>query len=143
MPDQTDELGLNSYTELERRKKNRNYNDTVEAVDDLAAGETPRKRVRATDDPDNAADTVVAEDTEVHVVTCDGTNSVDLDTAAAAGKEVTVVHNGGAATPTLAFSDADFVASGPSNMTTAGDTATILNLDGETDGWVILSTEIA
>lgn len=92
------------------------------------------------DDPANGADTAVGADTDVHLVNPDGTNSVDLDAAAQAGREVTVVHNGGDSTPTLSFDDADFVGTGPSNMTSAGDTATLLNTDGTTSGWVVKAT---
>lgn len=132
----TTELGLTTYSEHERRTQNPDYNDTVEAVDDLAAGETPRKKVTATDDPANGAETAVAEDTEVHIVDPDGTNAVNLDAAAEAGREVTVVHNGGDSTPTLSFADADFVSSSPSNITTAGESVTVVNTDGTTGGWV-------
>lgn len=97
-------------------------------------------RATATDAPANAADTVVGSETDVHVVTADGTNTVDLSQAAEEGRVVTIVHNGGANTPTLAFTDADFVGTGPSNMTTAGATATVVNTDGTTSGWAVLST---
>lgn len=92
------------------------------------------------DSPANGGATTVGADTGVHLVNPDGTNSVDLDTAAEAGRVVTVVHNGGASTPTLSFTDADFVGTGPSNMTAAGATATVLNTDGETSGWVVVAT---
>lgn len=91
----------------------------------------------ATDAPANAADTVVEADTEVHVVTADGTNTVDLSNAAEAGRQVIVVHNGGTNTPAVAFDDADFVATGPANLTAAGDTATVVNIDGTAAGWVV------
>ena len=94
----------------------------------------------ATDAPANAADTVVAADTDVHVVTADGTNTVDLSNAESAGRVVTVVHNGGANTPAVAFSDTDFVGTGPANLTAAGDTATVANIDGTTAGFVVVST---
>lgn len=90
----------------------------------------------ATDAPANAANTVVEADTDVHVVTCDGTNQVDLSNVAEAGRTVTVVHNGGASTPTLAFADADFVGTGPANITSAGATATLLYTSA---GWVVVS----
>ncbi|MFC4549386.1 MULTISPECIES: hypothetical protein [Halorussus] len=93
-----------------------------------------------TDSPANAADTVVGADTDVHVVTADGTNTVDLSGAAEAGRVVTVVHNGGAATPTLSFTDADFVGTGPANITSAGATATVCNVDGTASGWVVIAT---
>jgi len=94
----------------------------------------------ATDAPANAADTVVAEDADVQAVTADGTNTVDLSNAAAEGRQVTVVHNGGANTPTLSFTDADFVGTGPANMTAAGATATVRNIDGTASGWVVVAT---
>jgi len=94
----------------------------------------------ATDSPANGADTVVGEDADVHVVTADGTNTVDLSGAAEEGRQVTVVHNGGASTPTLSFADADFVGTGPANMTSAGATATVQNVDGTASGWVVVST---
>lgn len=98
------------------------------------------QRNTATDDPGNGAGTAVAEGTDVHVVNPDGTNAVGLDAAAEAGRVVTIVHNGGASTPTLSFADADFVGTGPSNMTAAGATATLLNTNGETSGWVVIAT---
>ncbi|WP_226043486.1 hypothetical protein [Natrinema sp. DC36] len=94
----------------------------------------------ATDAPANGADTVVSEDADTHVVTADGTNTVDLSSAAEEGREVTVVHNGGASTPTVSFTDADFVGTGPSNMTAAGATATVRNIDGTASGWVVVAT---
>ena len=93
-----------------------------------------------TDSPANGAATVVAADTDVHVVTADGTNTVDLSNVAEAGREVTIVHNGGASTPTLSFTDADFVGTGPSNITAAGATATVRNIDGTASGWVVVAT---
>lgn len=94
----------------------------------------------AEDSPGNGAATAVGADTDAHLVNPDGTNSVDLDAAAEEGREVTVVHNGGANTPTLSFDDADFVGTGPANMTSAGATATLLNTDGTTSGWVVKAT---
>lgn len=94
----------------------------------------------ATDAPGNGSDTVVAANTRAHVVTADGTNTADLDAAAREGHEVTVVHDGGANTPEVAFTDADFVGTGPANLTAAGDTATLLNTDGTTSGWVVKAT---
>ncbi len=90
--------------------------------------------------PANGAETAVSEDARVHVVNPDGTNAVTLDAAAREGRKVTVVHNGGANTPTLSFADADFVGTGPSNITAAGATATLLNTNGETSGWVVVAT---
>ena len=90
--------------------------------------------------PDNGGLTAVDENVRAHVVTADGTNTVDLDDAAKEGHTVTVVHDGGANTPTVAFDDADFVGTGPSDLTTAGETATLLNTDGTTSGWVVVST---
>ena len=97
-------------------------------------------REAATDAPANAAATAVAEDTDVHIVTADGTNTVDLSNVAQAGRVVTVVHNGGANVPTLAFTDADFVGTGPADITTAGATATVCNVDGTAAGWVVIAT---
>jgi hypothetical protein len=98
----------------------------------------PRNTV--TDGPGNGAETAVGEDTDVHVVNPDGTNAVNLDAAAEAGREVAIVHNGGANTPTLSFADADFVGTGPANITSAGATATLVNVDGTTSGWVVKAT---
>ena len=95
----------------------------------------------ATATPDNGADTVVAADTDVHVVTPDGTNTVDLSNAAGTGRVVHVVHgSGGANTPAVAFDDADFVGTGPANLGDAGDTATVANIDGTADAWVVIAT---
>lgn len=94
----------------------------------------------ATDAPANAANTVVAENTRLHVVTADGTNTVDLSNAAREGHALTVVHNGGANTPAVAFTDADFVGTGPANLTAAGATATVKNVDGTATGWVVVGT---
>lgn len=93
-----------------------------------------------TDAPANGANTVVGADTDVHVVDPDGTNTVDLSNAAEQGREVTIVHNGGAATPTLSFADADFIGIGPANLTTTGDTATVVNTNGATSGWAVVAT---
>ena len=93
-----------------------------------------------TNSPANGAATAVSEDARQHVVNPDGTNGVNLDAAAREGHAVTVVHNGGANTPTLSFDDADFVGTGPSNPTAAGATATVRNVDGTTSGWVVVAT---
>lgn len=90
--------------------------------------------------PSNGGATSVPETARTHVVTADGTNTVDLDAAAREGHTVTVVHNGGANTPTLSFDDADFVGTGPSNITTQGATATVRNIDGTASGWVVVAT---
>jgi hypothetical protein len=87
-------------------------------------------------DPGNGSDANVSEDTEVAIINPDGTNSVVPDNAAKAGRTLTVVHNGGASTPTLSFADADFVGTGPANLTSEGATETIKNIDGTTSGWV-------
>ena len=97
-------------------------------------------RNTATDDPGNGAATAVAEDTDVHVVNPDGTNTVDLSNVEGAGRVITVVHNGGANTPVVAFDDADFVGTGPSNLSNAGATATVANVDGTASGWVAVAT---
>ena len=90
--------------------------------------------------PGNGAATAVSEEARQHVVNPDGTNTVDLDAAAREGHVVTVVHNGGANTPTLSFTDADFVGTGPADLTAAGATATLRNVDGTTSGWVVEAT---
>ncbi|QRY26365.1 MULTISPECIES: hypothetical protein [Halobacterium] len=94
----------------------------------------------ATDEPNNGADTVVDGEVRTHVVTGDGTNIVDLSAAARLGHEVTVVHNGGANTPKLSFDDANFVGTGPGDLTSAGATATVKNVDGSPSGWVVTGT---
>jgi len=94
----------------------------------------------ATDSPANGADTIVADDTDVHIVTADGTNTVDLSNAEDGGRTVTVVHDGGANTPTVSFDDADFVGTGPADLTAAGATATVENIDGTAGGWVVIAT---
>lgn len=97
--------------------------------------------VTETLDPGNGADANISEDTEVALINPDGTNSVVPDNAAKEGRVLTVVHNGGDSTPTLSFDDADFVGTGPSNLgASAGATATILNTDGTTSGWVVVGT---
>jgi hypothetical protein len=53
------------------------------------------------------------------------------------GREVTTVHNGGDNTPTLSFDGADFVNTGPADMTNAGETSTVQNIDGTASGWVV------
>lgn len=90
--------------------------------------------------PATDADTAVPTDVDTYRVNPDGTNTVVLDEAADEGVEVTVVHNGGSNTPTLSFDDADFVGTGPANLSAAGATATVLNTDGTTSGWVVTST---
>ena len=95
-------------------------------------------RNTATDAPANGADTAIAADTDIHVVTADGTNTVDLSNVSEAGRDIVVVHNGGANTPAVAFADADFVDTGPANLTAAGETARIANIDGTASGWVVL-----
>lgn len=90
--------------------------------------------------PGNGADTNVPTDADAYRVNPDGTNTVVLDDAADEGVEVTVVHNGGSNTPKLSFEDADFVGTGPANLTSEGATATVLNTDGTASGWVVTST---
>lgn len=92
----------------------------------------------ATDEPANDADTVVAEGTDIHVVDIDGTNSVDLDAAAQAGRVVRVVVDDDTGTA-AAFTDADFLGTGPSNLTASGQSATVANVNGETTGWITLA----
>ena len=90
--------------------------------------------------PANGGTTTVPDRVRTHVVTADGTNTVDLGVAAREGHEVTIVHDGGSNTPAIAFDDADFVGTGPSNLTSQGATATVRNIDGTTNGWVVVST---
>jgi len=97
--------------------------------------------VTETLDPGNGSNANISEDTDVAIINPDGTNTVVADNAAKAGRVLAVVHNGGASTPTLSFNDADFVGAGPANMTTAGQTATLLNTDGTNSGWVVIGTD--
>jgi hypothetical protein len=90
--------------------------------------------------PGNGAAVAPSEDTRTARINPDGTNSVDLSNNEREGHVITVVHNGGANTPTIAFDDADFVGTGPSNITSAGATATLLNADGTASGWVVVAT---
>lgn len=95
----------------------------------------------ATDSPGNGSDTVVDAHARMHVVTPDGTNTVDLSNAAREGHVVTVVRaSGGSSTPAVSFSDSDFVGTGPSNLGNAGATATVANVDGTESGWVVVGT---
>jgi hypothetical protein len=90
--------------------------------------------------PGNGAAVAPSEDTRTAVINPDGTNTVDLSNNERQGHKVTVVHNGGGSTPTLSFDDADFVGTGPANITSAGATATLLNTDGTASGWVVVAT---
>lgn len=99
-----------------------------------------RTKVTKTISPANGAAATLPEGAQTVLVNPDGTNAVDPDNLAVEGAVVTVVHNGGAATPTLSFADADFVGTGPANMTSAGATATLRNTDGTTSGWVVEAT---
>jgi hypothetical protein len=90
--------------------------------------------------PGNGAAAAVSEDTRTAVINPDGTNTADLSAAASEGHVVTVVHNGGTNTPAVAFDDADFVGTGPANLSSAGATATVKNTDGTTSGWVVVAT---
>lgn len=92
--------------------------------------------VTETISPGNGSDANVSEDTEVAIINPDGTNSVVADNAAKAGRVLTIVHNGGSNTPTISFTDADFVGTGPANLTSQGATETIMNVDGTNSGWV-------
>jgi hypothetical protein len=40
----------------------------------------------------------------------------------------------------VSFDDADFVGTGPSDLNNEGATATLVNTDGASDGWVVKST---
>lgn len=99
----------------------------------------PQKNA-AVDSPANAANTVVASDSDVHIVNPDGTNLVDLSNVHEEGRSVTVVHNGGASTPTVTFDGANFVGTAPADLTAAGATVTITNIDGTSSGWVVTGT---
>jgi len=90
--------------------------------------------------PGNGAAVAPSEDTRSAAVNPDGTNTVDLSNNERQGHVITVIHNGGANTPTLSFDDTDFVGTGPANITSAGATATLLNTDGTTSGWVVVAT---
>lgn len=90
--------------------------------------------------PGNGAAVAPSQDTRLALVNPDGTNTVDPSNNERTGHVITIVHNGGATTPTVAFDDADFVGTGPANMTSAGDTATLVNTDGTSSGWVVLAT---
>ena len=92
----------------------------------------------ADDEPDEDADTVVAADTDIHVVDIDGTNTVDLDAAASAGRVVTVVVDDDTGTA-ADFADADFVGTGPDNLTASGQSATVANVTGEDSGWITVA----
>lgn len=87
--------------------------------------------------PANGASTAVPADSDTHAVTADGTNTIDLSSAEEAGRAVTVMHNGGVNTPTITFDDADFVGTGPADLTDAGDSATVKNVDGTAAGWFV------
>lgn len=89
--------------------------------------------------PATDADAVVGTDTDVLLVETDGTNTVDLSNAEEAGREVTVVVSVADGTA-AAFDDADFVGTGPANLTAAGATATVANIDGTATGWVVTGT---
>lgn len=90
--------------------------------------------------PGNGSAVAPATDTRVALVNPDGTNSVDLSNNERPNHIVTVVHNGGTSTPEVSFDDADFVGTGPANLTAAGATATLLNTDGSASGWVVVAT---
>ena len=91
-------------------------------------------------DPANGAAVAPSEDTRTARVNPDGTNTVDFSNNEREGHVITVVHNGGSNTPVLSFDDADFVGTGPSNINSAGATATLLNIDGTSSGWVVVAT---
>ena len=90
--------------------------------------------------PGNGAAVSPSEDIRAARVNPDGTNTVDLSNNEREGHVVTVIHNGGSSTPTLSFDDADFVGTGPADITSAGATATLLNTDGTSSGWVVVAT---
>jgi hypothetical protein len=88
--------------------------------------------------PANGAAVAPSEDTRTALVTPDGTNAVDLSNNERQGHVLTVVNDGGGTA--LSFNDGDFVGTGPSNLSAAGATATLLNTDGNSDGWVVVAT---
>lgn len=91
--------------------------------------------------PGNGSAVAPSEHTRTAVVTPDGTNNVDLSNNERTGHVITVVHgSGGSSTPAVSFSDSDFVGTGPSNLGDAGATATVLNVDGTSSGWVVVAT---
>jgi len=90
--------------------------------------------------PGNGADVAPSEDARLTRINPDGTNNVDLSNNEREGHVVTVVHNGGSNTPTLSFSDGDFLGTGPANITSQGGTATLINTDGSATGWAVLAT---
>jgi len=90
--------------------------------------------------PANGAAVAPSDNTRAARVNPDGTNTVDLSDNEREGHVVTVIHNGGSNTPTLSFDDADFVGTGPANITSAGATATLLNTDGTASGWAVVAT---
>jgi len=75
-------------------------------------------------------------DTETLIVYPDGNNTVDLSNAGREGRELTVKHNGGSNTPTVSFDSSIFAGTGPSDLTTAGSTATIQYLGGQ---WTVIN----
>lgn len=98
-----------------------------------------RNLITETVSPANGADVTPASDTELLLVNPDGTNTIKLDNLDdQQGARLVVVHNGGSSTPTIAFESADFTDSGPSNITTDGASATIINFEGAAGGWTVV-----
>lgn len=110
--------------------------ERYEAGDQLNDG-APEHTTTVT--PSTDADAVAEADTDVLLVETDGTNTVDASQAVESGRVLRVVCSVADGTA-VAFADADFVGTGPSNLTSAGATATIQNIDGTTSGWVVLGT---
>jgi hypothetical protein len=90
--------------------------------------------------PGNGASVAPTEDTRLARVNPDGTNPVDLSNNERESHTLTVVHNGGSNTPTLSFDDADFLGTGPADLTSQGATATLVNTDGTASGWAVVAT---
>lgn len=91
--------------------------------------------------PGNGSAVAPGTDTRVAVVTPDGTNNADLSNNERTGHRITVVHaSGGSNSPAVSFDDGDFVGTGPSNLGNAGATATLVNVDGSSSGWVVVGT---
>lgn len=91
--------------------------------------------------PGNGAAVAPSQDTRAAFVTPDATNNADLSNNEREGHVITIVHDsGGANVPAISFTDADFVGTGPANLGNAGATATLLNVDGTSSGWVVLAT---
>jgi len=87
--------------------------------------------------PNNGAAVAPSEHTRSAAVTPNGTNTVDLSNVLRPGHIIVIGHIGGSNTPTIAFDDADFANTGPSDLTTLGETATLLSTG---ENWVVVAT---